>query len=235
MRQKRSLPLADVLLASPCDVPWEVMVGDNRVRHCLDCKRDVFNLSAMTQAEVESFLEAAAQMGARGEEKPCIALYQRTDGTILTTDCPVGVRRRRIRSLIASTMGVGIASLMAFTALALLKGDELKRVMQHESPRDTPYIPTAVAPPRVEMGHVRIDGTVGTQVFEDGKHIGIVPLSFPTTPGTHVYQFKFGHDSQTLTTFVNDRDVSHLHVAFEKPSPKMVAGRMPVPNMKGGI
>ena len=38
-------------IASPCKAPWENMDGDNRVRFCRECSRNVYNLSAMTEPE----------------------------------------------------------------------------------------------------------------------------------------------------------------------------------------
>lgn len=115
---KRALPLVNTLIAAPCDVPWDSMQGDERTRHCSECKRDVHNLSAMTHAEVEAFLEALTP-DASGH-LPCISLFKRTDGTVLTTDCPVGLSARRRRSLLTATLGAGAVALVAMTAIATL-------------------------------------------------------------------------------------------------------------------
>lgn len=114
----RSLPVVNTLIASPCDVPWESMTGDEKTRHCGECKRDVHNLSAMTKAEMDAFLEAATP-DASGH-LPCISLFQRPDGTVLTADCPVGISRRRRKALLTATLGSGMVALAAMTALATL-------------------------------------------------------------------------------------------------------------------
>src|SRR5688572_16040525 len=152
-RPKRPLPLAHMVVASPCDVPWDTMVGSDRVRHCAVCKRDVHNLSAMTRDEVDEFLARAHAIGTAGGVKPCVSLYQRADGTILTADCPVGVRRRRLRVLLATTMGLGVAALMAFTALALLETDVPKL---SEDPAWLQPVPMTTSSPSVSSsyGHV---------------------------------------------------------------------------------
>jgi hypothetical protein len=62
------------------------MAGDRRVRFCPYCRQNVYNLSAMTAAEATSLLRER-------ERSPCVRFYRRRDGTVLTTDCPVGVRR----------------------------------------------------------------------------------------------------------------------------------------------
>ena len=122
----RSLPVVNTLIAAPCDVPWDSMHGDATKRHCGECKRDVHNLSAMTHAEMRAFLDAATpdETG----HLPCISLFQRTDGTVLTADCPVGLGARRRRALLTSTLSIGAVALVAVTALATLWLDHERKV-----------------------------------------------------------------------------------------------------------
>ena len=90
------LPVLDnIRIAAPCDADWSKMTGDDRARHCGDCKKTVFNLSDMLRAEAEALI-------IEKQGKLCVRYYQRKDGTILTKDCPVGVARRRKRKLIAA-------------------------------------------------------------------------------------------------------------------------------------
>src|SRR3954465_5748427 len=84
----RSLPLLDrVFIASPCHASWEAMTGDERARFCQSCEKTVYNLSAMTSKDAEALL---AEHG----EKACVRFYRRADGTVMTSDCPVGVRKK---------------------------------------------------------------------------------------------------------------------------------------------
>ena len=83
-----SLPvLSQISIASPCPASWAEMAGDHRVRFCSICEKNVYNLSAMTAAEVESLV-------IEKEGRLCARFYQRQDGTVLTADCPVGVHHR---------------------------------------------------------------------------------------------------------------------------------------------
>jgi hypothetical protein len=103
-----SLPvLANVLVASPCSAAWEGMQGGDRVRFCGDCKRDVYNLSAMTRGEAETLIA-----GRNG--RLCVRYFQRPDGTILLDDCTVGRSRKRKRRLVAA----GAAALLVAGAAA---------------------------------------------------------------------------------------------------------------------
>jgi hypothetical protein len=87
---KYTNPLNDIKIASPCAANWNKMIGDSRQRHCAECKLNVYNLSEMTQTEAENFLINA-------EGRVCIKFYHRSDGTVLTRDCPVGWQRLKKR------------------------------------------------------------------------------------------------------------------------------------------
>ncbi len=105
----RTLPLFErIRIASPCDVPWDTMRGDDQVRRCDQCDRNVYDLSSLTRNEVERLFDAH-------DEPPCVSYFQRPDGTVLLADCPVGVRRRRWRpfSALAVATLASVASLVA--------------------------------------------------------------------------------------------------------------------------
>ena len=57
------------------------MEGDEWVRHCGECRLNVYNVSAMTE-------EKALELIAEREGRLCVRFYQRHDGTVLTEDCP---------------------------------------------------------------------------------------------------------------------------------------------------
>jgi len=110
---KRALPLLDqIRVASPCKADWNEMVGDERARFCLSCEKNVYNLSSMQRDEAEAFLNE--RLG--GEI--CVRFYQRADGTILTQDCPEGVKKKRRKKLALSVAGAGAMAAAAWTALA---------------------------------------------------------------------------------------------------------------------
>jgi len=82
--------LDQVRIASPCNARWEDMTGDERTRFCGQCSKHVYNFSAMTRVEVEMLIREK-------DGRLCGRFYRRSDGRMLTTDCPTGVRRRRNR------------------------------------------------------------------------------------------------------------------------------------------
>ena len=144
-REKRRLPILDnIRVAAPCTASWDRMLGDDHVRHCHDCNKQVFNLSGMTRDEAEALL-----VSKNGEL--CVRYYQRSDGTIITADCSVGISKRRKRRLIAA----GAAALLAGgggMAWSMAKADNVERVDAHRrellgSPVPLPLPP----PPRPEV------------------------------------------------------------------------------------
>lgn len=101
-------PLANLRIAAPCPTSWEAMAGDERVRHCTLCSLNVYNFAEMTRDEVRELL-------ARTEGRVCARLYRRADGTVITRDCPSGLRAlRRRASRVAAALIAALVSLPAF-------------------------------------------------------------------------------------------------------------------------
>jgi hypothetical protein len=110
IRRKRALPmLDDVRVASPCSASWDEMVGDERVRSCDRCEKSVYNVSAMTRDEARTLL-------VQNEGATCLRLFRRTDGTVITSDCQAG-KRRRVRRLVGAFVAatLGPAALLTMT------------------------------------------------------------------------------------------------------------------------
>lgn len=121
--------LDSLMIAAPCNVGWDNMQGDDKVRFCHQCNLNVYNTSKMTGAELQQLLAADAEM-------PCLRLYRRADGTVITEDCPVGLRkiRDRLRQLVRL-----VASLCAFCSSALstlAQGAGIDATQRTEGPRD---------------------------------------------------------------------------------------------------
>ena len=105
-----SIDLSNLRIASPCPADWEKMVGDERMRHCVECNLNVYNLSAMTERQVQELIAAS-----RGK-RLCTRLYLRVDGTVLTQDCPWSFRAltwkvsRLGAAVLTAIMGVTVAT-----------------------------------------------------------------------------------------------------------------------------
>jgi Carboxypeptidase regulatory-like domain len=100
--RRKTTPVFDlqrIHVASPCPADWNKMAGDDRVRHCAECNLNVYNLSAMTEPEIQRLI--ASKQG-----RLCARFYRRSDGTILTQDCPRGLSAvvRRISRAAAAVL-----------------------------------------------------------------------------------------------------------------------------------
>ncbi len=94
--------LNNVRVATPCPAEWDGMIGTDRVRFCGQCQLNVYNMSSMSRREAESLI-------ARTEGRLCVRFYRRKDGSIITQDCPVGLRAlkrraQRIKRAVASSL-----------------------------------------------------------------------------------------------------------------------------------
>ena len=113
--KKCDSPLNHVTVAAPCNVGWDNMVGTERVRFCGQCSLNVYNLSAMTKGEAERLISQA-------EGRLCVRYYRRADGTILTENCPVGLRalKRRLSRIASASISAALsffAGILAVTGL----------------------------------------------------------------------------------------------------------------------
>jgi hypothetical protein len=168
--KKRALPMLDeVRVASQCNANWNEMVGDDKSRFCGKCEKNVFNLSAMSREEAELLM-------LEKEGNLCIRLYRRKDGTVLTQDCPVGVRKKRLRLVGVLAIGGGLAATAAGFAASrqvvhTATMGEMEMVPQTPSTSATtsPTVPREsfemgeAAPEQVEMGKRSMEPSVGPQ------------------------------------------------------------------------
>jgi hypothetical protein len=131
-------PLKNVRVAAPCNVDWDTMIGNDRMRFCGQCNLNVYNLSSMTRTAAENLI-------AGNEGRLCVRFYRRADGSILTQNCPVGLRalHRRLKS---------VSKAIATTVLSFLAGlgfyEGLLALSVIDSPRQH----------RTTMGTIAIQG-----------------------------------------------------------------------------
>jgi hypothetical protein len=105
----RTISLETIQVASPCDASWDDMAGTERMRFCHLCQKTVYNLSVMTREQAEKLIR-------QKEGKMCVRLYKRRDGTVMISDCPVGLRAVRRRA--ALLVGGAAACLLALVGSA---------------------------------------------------------------------------------------------------------------------
>jgi hypothetical protein len=123
---RRSLPVINrapdaldlIEIAIPCEVPWSSMPGDEQVRHCGQCKQNVYNVSAFTRVEALRLLSGRA----------CLRIYRRPDNTVITSDCRERLRAARKRGLLVFA-GVALVILWAQICAQFVGMMGLKRLL----------------------------------------------------------------------------------------------------------
>jgi hypothetical protein len=158
--------LDDVRIASPCPANWDEMIGDDRVRFCGQCTKNVYNLSALPRGEAEALFHAAES---RQGEGICVRLYRRADGTVLTADCPDGARRKKRRLALFSAVGGG---LMAAGAAAVASANAFP--LGHD---DHPVTMGAVPMPELPTPLVPVPALTGPGGSNHSWTSGAIPPS----------------------------------------------------------
>jgi hypothetical protein len=108
----------EVRIASPCSADWDRMVGNERVRYCTQCKLDVYNFSELTRAQIEEIV-------AQREGRLCARLYQRSDGTMMTRNCPARFRvvMQQVSRFASAALAAAMSTGPAMAAPTLTKHD----------------------------------------------------------------------------------------------------------------
>ena len=107
--RRNAIDIDRISVASPCSARWDEMHGDYRSRHCDQCDLQVYNISGLTNTE-------ATKLITTNGGRTCIRLRRRTDGTVITKDCPRGLWEYRVRaakfagSVFAAILGLFSAS-----------------------------------------------------------------------------------------------------------------------------
>jgi hypothetical protein len=137
-------------IASPCGVAWSEMEGNDGVRFCRKCQKNVYNLSGLSPSEADALkLEM--------KEQSCARLYRRSDGTVLTQDCPIGVKY--FKNLIHDTpwamAAVFTLAIFVLAGGSLFKKADMKSFLRRTEPfasianwlSPTPAAPAPPPPP----------------------------------------------------------------------------------------
>jgi PEGA domain len=229
LAQKRRLQLlGSVNIAAPCPANWSAMQGDNTQRFCGSCDKHVYNLSAMTEVQAARFIET--------QKSACVRFYQRADGTILTQDCPVGIKIRKRRNRIkvalaagiglAGAMGVASASMRARPTCAMQSGPAIAGSMmgavghlEQPSPRPPGFVPPEVSPEARGSGQLTLDTYPWTRVSIDGRSVGntpIIGLSLPAGKHTVTMENTEEHISRSVELTIEVGRPTDKRFSFDK-------------------
>lgn len=133
-------------VAAPCHEDWNAMRGNDEVRFCSHCAKDVHNLSAMTRAGAEALIKKSGG-------RLCVRYVTRADKTIVTASptAPLSNFTRRASKLAASAF----TAALTFTPAA--NAQTSATVNQTTHAEATPNQQPAA---QIGSGSVAITGTV---------------------------------------------------------------------------
>ena len=140
---KLTSPLDHLKIAAPCSADWDQMFSfeDERVRFCSHCNLNVYNLSGMSRQEAEALIT-------KTEGRLCVRFYRRADGSVLTQNCPVGLKaiKRRV---------VWVAQVVLGIMLSFVSGLGLYIFYLGRKPFPPLNIPSIFEKPSPMMGDIR--------------------------------------------------------------------------------
>lgn len=131
--------LENLTIASPCHVNWDQMTGDERERFCNQCEKKVYNLSEMSRTEAERFM-------IEKEGRVCIRMYVRHDGTVMTDDCPVGLRKAKRMFEAARMRALKATAACAAMFSSICIGNIANAQTSSTAPQQTPATPSKEKP-----------------------------------------------------------------------------------------
>ena len=150
MQPNNIIPLEAIQIAKPCRADWNHMTGDQRARFCGSCHKNVYDISQMTRAQ-------AQQLIAEKEGNVCVRLHRRPDGTVITSDCPVGI------AATSRPVWWGVAAMFALISAGLAGCATQSETMGDIAPvaalgsqtgKNQPIAPVKVETPPMDFGDV---------------------------------------------------------------------------------
>jgi hypothetical protein len=160
-------------VASPCSMGWEKMTGDERKRFCAACELNVYNISEMTAVQIRALIGDSSG-------RICGRIYRRFDGTVMTKDCPTGVRALRKRA--ARTAGAALSAMLGLFSVG---------VAQTTERNDGAAKPVSEARPKSERKLLSPDKRIlaGTVMDLQGNFIaGVDIMIYPKSSGKNDFK-----------------------------------------------
>ncbi len=112
---KRKNFLDKIEVKSPCNESWDEMTGNDEVRFCSHCAKDVHNISAMNRADAEKLVK-------KSNGKLCVRYVKTSEGNLITAPPKLTQITRR------ATIAAGIlATSLALSTLTYAQGEPIDR------------------------------------------------------------------------------------------------------------
>ncbi len=118
-----------VRIGTPCQTDWDAMRGDDRVRYCGQCDKQVYNLSQMTRQQAEALI-------LKTNGKMCARFERRADGGIVTTDESLALPRFKARFLRIASATMSAA--LSLSPSVLAKTPRNLPILQQQDKKEKP-------------------------------------------------------------------------------------------------
>ena len=103
-----SLPRPPTTNAAGCPARWGEMAGDDRSRVCGRCRQRLYDVDGLSTDAIDALIAGFEPAPAR--------LFRRADGSLMSSDCPLGRRRTRNAAI------AGVASVTVLAAVCVWGG-----------------------------------------------------------------------------------------------------------------
>lgn len=110
----RTADLNQIIVKSPCPMDWEQMQGDDSVRYCEHCQKQVYDLQQLTRQQAGELLASQQEAGL------CGRIARHEDGTVVTKDNKPKNRVRPFQFTVASLILLITSSAGLFASLPLV-------------------------------------------------------------------------------------------------------------------
>jgi hypothetical protein len=154
---KLTSPLDHLKIAAPCPADWDHMFSfeDERVRFCSQCNLNVYNLSNMSRQEAEALIT-------KTEGRLCVRFYRKADGSVLTQNCPVGLKaiKRRVAWVARVVLGMALSLVSGFGLYILHLGRKPYPPIPDNRIIFFDHWPSAVEPLRPFLGEMVIEPAI---------------------------------------------------------------------------
>jgi hypothetical protein len=169
--RRQEFNVNNLKIASPCPMSWDQMKGDDRSRHCSLCELNVHNIAGLSTTEVEDLITTSG-------ERLCVRLFRRSDGTVITHDCPVGLRKYRQRVAgLASAAFATVLSLMSVSYAQKDKHTEKIDASKLEIVRSQERVGSSSIAGTITDPNGAVVPNVKVEIFQKGKMSGPVVTS----------------------------------------------------------
>lgn len=159
----------NLCVAMPCSFDWESMKGNDEIRLCSGCNKNVYNLSSMSKERAEDVLSAT--------ETHCVRIARNADGRMIHDDCPKWLKP--LRNSWKKGVGIAVSFLALFSVAPQAKAQQSQPSQNKnlEQPKPNTVMPALAGVPIYIPRNQSVQGFWPTSISGLGFSKEDLPLS----------------------------------------------------------